>query len=55
MSLLGHDGEIAFKQTEDGLIVILPDKKVSEFTTGLKIIGTELKPVAVPPAAKSKD
>jgi alpha-L-fucosidase len=47
ISLLGHDGEIAFKQTEDALIVILPDKKVSEFTTGLKIIGTELKPVTV--------
>ena len=50
VSLLGHDGEISWRQTAEGLIVTLPEKKVSPYTTGLKIIGTELKPVpfAVP-------
>ena len=52
VSLLGYDGKISFKQTADGLIVTLPDKKVSEYTTGLKIIGTALK--AVPSAAPGK-
>jgi alpha-L-fucosidase len=52
VSLLGYDGKISFKQTADGLIVTLPEKKVSEYTTGLKIIGTELK--AVPSAAPGK-
>ena len=47
VSLLGYDGKLAWKQTADGLIVTLPEKKVSEYTTGLKIIGTELKPVSV--------
>jgi alpha-L-fucosidase len=51
VSLLGYDGKLAWKQTADGLIVTLPEKKVSEYTTGLKIIGTELK--AAPFAALS--
>ena len=46
VSLLGYDGQISWKQTAEGLIVTLPEKKVSEYTTGLKIIGTELKPVS---------
>ena len=46
VSLLGYDGKITWKQTADGLVVTLPEKKVSEYTTGLKIIGTELKPVS---------
>jgi alpha-L-fucosidase len=46
ISLLGYDGEITWKQTADGLLVNLPEKKVSPYTTGLKIIGTDLKPVA---------
>ncbi len=55
VSLLGYDGKIAWKQTAEGLIVTLPEKKVSEYTTGLKIIGTELKPVAfVLPASTIK-
>ena len=48
VSLLGYDGKVAWKQTAEGLIVTLPEKKVSEFTTGLKIIGTQLKPVSLP-------
>ena len=43
VSLLGYDGQISWKQTADGLVVTLPEKKVSEYTTGLKIIGTELE------------
>ena len=45
VSLLGYDGKINFKQTPEGLFVTLPKKKVSEYTTGLKIIGTDLKAV----------
>jgi hypothetical protein len=48
VSLLGYDGKIDWKQTAEGLVVTLPEKKVSEFTTGLKIIGTQLKPVSLP-------
>ncbi|MGA2255167.1 MAG: alpha-L-fucosidase, partial [Thermoguttaceae bacterium] len=47
VSLLGYDGQLTWKQTAEGLIVTLPEKKVSEYTTGLKIIGTELKPISI--------
>jgi alpha-L-fucosidase len=46
VSLLGYDGKLDWKQTADGLIVTLPEKRVSEYTVGLKIIGSDLKPVA---------
>jgi len=46
VNLLGYDGHLTWKQTAEGLIVTLPAKKVSEYTTGLKIIGTEFKPVS---------
>jgi alpha-L-fucosidase len=52
VSLLGYDGQITWKQTAEGLIVTLPEKKVSEYTAGLKIIGTELKPVAAVKSSK---
>jgi len=42
VSLLGYDGEVEWKQTADGLSVTLPEKKVSEFTTGLRISGSNL-------------
>jgi len=42
VSLLGYDGEVEWKQTPDGLSVTLPEKKVSEFTTGLRISGSNL-------------
>ena len=51
VSLLGYDGKLDWKQTADGLVVTLPEKKVSEYTTGLKIIGSDLKPVAFAAAA----
>jgi alpha-L-fucosidase len=47
VSLLGSDAKLDWKQTADGLIVKLPSQKVSEYTTGLKITGTNLKPVPV--------
>ena len=43
VSLLGFDGNIEWKQTAEGLAVTLPEKKVSEFTTALKITGSNLK------------
>ena len=46
VSLLGYDGKLDWNQTAEGLVVTLPEKKVSKYTTGLKIIGTELKPVS---------
>jgi alpha-L-fucosidase len=57
VSLLGYDGQLTWKQTADGLIVTLPEKKVSEYTTALKITGTELKPVnqAVPQSTLKPD
>jgi len=47
VSLLGYDGQLVWKQTPEGLIVTLPEKRISPYTTGLKIIGTEFKPVLV--------
>lgn len=46
ISLLGYDGKIDWDQTAEGLTVTLPDKKVSEFTAALKIIGTGLTVVS---------
>ena len=46
VSLLGYDGKVDWQQTAEGLTVTLPEKPVSKYTTGLKIIGTELKPVS---------
>ena len=46
VSLLGYEGKIEWTQTADALVVKLPAQKVSEFTVGLKITGTDLKPVA---------
>jgi len=45
ISLLGYKGKLQWKQTTDGLYVTLPSTKVSEFTAGLKIRGTDLKNV----------
>jgi alpha-L-fucosidase len=45
VSLLGYNGKLYWKQNYDGLIVTLPKTKVSEYTTALKIIGRNLKPI----------
>ena len=47
ISLLGSNGRVQWKQTEEGLIVTLPPKKVSEFTAGLRIKGTHLQNVPI--------
>jgi len=43
ISLLGHDGKLSWQQTAEGLTVVLPATKVSEFTAALKITATNLK------------
>ena len=45
VSLLGSNAKLDWKQSADGLVVTLPEQKVSEFTVGLKISGTDLKAV----------
>lgn len=48
VQLLGYEGKIDWKQSADALVVNLPEKKVSDFTVGLKIIGTDLKNIPLP-------
>ncbi len=47
VKLLGGEGKLKFTQTPEGLTVELPDKKVSDLTCSLRIIGSNLKPVPV--------
>ena len=47
IKLLGSDADIKWHQGPDGLVVTLPDKMVSEFTTALRITGTDLKAMPV--------
>jgi alpha-L-fucosidase len=42
ISLLGYNDKIEWQQTADGLTVTLPEQKVSEYTTALKITGSAL-------------
>jgi len=49
--LLGHEGKLSRTQTDDGLVVTMPDLVVSESAIALKIIGRDLKPVPVAAAA----
>ena len=57
INLLGYDGKLEWKQNADGLFVTLPEKKVSEFTTALKITGSNLKniPFAIDTPALKPD
>lgn len=52
IALLGYSGKIDWVQTPEALVVTLPEKKVSEFTAGLKITGSGLKNVASATPAK---
>jgi alpha-L-fucosidase len=47
VSLLGHDGMLRWRQTEDGLEVTLPEKPVSTLTAALRIGGTGLQAMPV--------
>ena len=48
VSLLGYNGKVDWQQTAEGLVVTLPEQKVSEYTCAVKITGTDLKPVEIP-------
>jgi alpha-L-fucosidase len=47
VALLGSDAKLDWQQTAEGLVVTLPAQKISEYTTGLKITGSDLKPAPV--------
>jgi alpha-L-fucosidase len=48
VSLLGYDGKVEWQQTAEGLVVTLPEQKVSEYTCAIRITGTDLKPIGIP-------
>ncbi len=48
VELLGRSGKLKFDQTADGLVVELPDEKLSDLTCALRITGSNLKPAALP-------
>ena len=48
VSVLGFDGKIVWSQSAEGLLVTLPPNRISEFTVGVKITGTELTNVPIP-------
>jgi alpha-L-fucosidase len=47
VALLGYKGKLNYTQTAEGLVVTLPDQRPSPYTVGLKITGTDLKPLPV--------
>lgn len=57
IKLLGYRGKVQWKQTADALTVTLPEKKVSEYTVGLKITGSGLTnvPFTLPVTAITPD
>jgi alpha-L-fucosidase len=57
VTLLGYHGRLDWQQTAQGLLVTLPEKKVSEYTAALKITGTALTnvPFALPVTAIAPD
>ena len=51
VELLGYKGKLRFIQTAEGLMVELPDKKISDIsglTCALRITGSNLKPAQQP-------
>ncbi|MCX6875816.1 MAG: alpha-L-fucosidase [Verrucomicrobia bacterium] len=53
VGILGCDGKPAWNQSAEGLLVTLPKDRISEFTVGVKITGTDLTNVPVEPANTS--
>ena len=49
VELPGYKGRLSFTQTTDGLVVKLPDKKVSDLTCALKTTASNLKPAVARP------
>jgi len=54
VELLGYKGKLKFSQTADGLVVELPDKKLSDLTCSLRITGSNLKPATSPEAPAAR-
>jgi len=48
VELLGHSERLMFDQTADGLVVKLPEEKLSDLTCALRITGDDLSPAPVP-------
>jgi len=48
VELLGHQGNLEFTQSQEGLKVILPADAKADLTCGLRIQGKNLKPVSLP-------
>jgi len=48
VELLGYKGKLKFTQTDEGLTVELPGKKLSDLTCPLRITGSNLKPAPIP-------
>ncbi len=44
VALLGHDGELKWSQTDEGLVINLPDQKPCNYAYAFKITGVPLKP-----------
>ena len=44
VSLLGHGGKLAWAQTDDALVVTLPESRVSKYAVAVKISGRDLVP-----------
>jgi alpha-L-fucosidase len=49
VSLLGHPAKLAWQQTDEGLVVTMPDQKPCAHVFALKIAGEQLKPAPLPP------
>ena len=49
VALLGHAGNLEWKQTDEGLVITMPEKKPCEYVFAFKIAGRNLKPAPLPP------
>ena len=54
VNLLGYRGKLVWVQTAQGLEVSLPEKKLAEDASTLKINGEDLEPVPVEPVVSVK-
>jgi len=48
VGLLGHEGTVAWQQTDEGLVVTVPAQPISRYTCALRITGENLRPAPVP-------
>jgi alpha-L-fucosidase len=47
VGLLGYDGKLSWRQTDEGLVVTMPEKKTSQIACALRITGEDLKPAPI--------